>query len=146
MSGENVELVRSAYEALAEHDTLGDWSWFFERFAHDDLELRPAGMYLDAASSYQGREGWARFWRDFASVWEEGHFDPAAFEFVDADEQVVVFARAIGTGKESGVEIRQDEAHVWTIREGRMHVGTSYPDRGDALEAAGLSKKTAWQS
>ena len=81
-----------------------------------------------------------RFWRDFSSVWEEWHFDPAAFEFFDADEQVVVFARAVGTGKGSGVEIRQDEAHVWTIREGRMHVGTSYPDRGEALEAAGLQE------
>jgi hypothetical protein len=43
MSQENVEVVRRAYERLAEGDTLGDWSWFLDDFAHDDLELRPAG-------------------------------------------------------------------------------------------------------
>jgi ketosteroid isomerase-like protein len=138
MSQENVEIVRRAYERLGEGDALGDWSWFFEEFAHDELELRPAGTYLDAASSYQGREGWARFWRDFSAVWEEWHFDPDAFEFFDAGEKVVVFARAVGIGKESGVKVIQDEAHLWTIRDGKMLLGVSFTDRTDALEAAGL--------
>jgi ketosteroid isomerase-like protein len=138
MSQENVEVVRRAYERLADADVFGDWSWFFEEFAHDDLELRPAGMYLDAARSYQGREGWARFWRDFSSVWQEWHFDPDAFEFFDAGERVVVFARPVGIGKGSGVEITQEEAHLWTIREGKLLLGISYPDRAKALEAAGL--------
>ena len=140
MSEENVEIVRRAYERLGEGDPLGDWSWFFEEFAHDELELRPAGMYLDAASSYQGREGWAQFWRDFSSVWEEWHFDPDAFEFFDAGEQVVVFARAVGIGKGSGVVVTQDEAHLWTISDGKMLLGVSYMDRTEALEAAGLSE------
>jgi ketosteroid isomerase-like protein len=140
MSQENVELVRRAYERLADADVFGDWSWFFEEFAHDDLELRPAGMYLDVAPSYEGREGWAQFWRDFSSVWEEWHFDPDAFEFFDAGERVVVFARPVGTGKGSGVEIDQEEAHLWTIREGKLLLGISYRDRAKALEAAGLSE------
>jgi ketosteroid isomerase-like protein len=138
MSQENVEIVRRAYERLGEGDPLGDWSWFFDEFAHDDLELRPAGTYLDAAASYHGREGWARFWRDFSSVWEEWHFDPDAFEFFDAGESVVVFARAEGTGKGSGVRVTQDEAHLWTISDARMRLGVSYMNRAEALEAAGL--------
>jgi ketosteroid isomerase-like protein len=138
MSEENVELVRRAYERLGEGDPLGDWSWFFEEFAHDELELRPAGTYLDAASSYQGREGWAQFWRDFSAVWEEWHFDPGAFEFFDAGEKVVVFARAVGIGKGSGVVVTQDEAHLWKISDGKMLLGVSYMDRNEALEAAGL--------
>lgn len=138
MSEENVELVRRAYERLADADVFGDWSWFFEEFADDNLELRPAGMYLDAAESYHGREGWSQFWRDFSSVWEDWRFDPDAFQFFDAGEKVVVFARPVGTGKGSGVEITQEEAHLWTIREGRLLLGISYRDRGKALEAAGL--------
>jgi ketosteroid isomerase-like protein len=138
MSQEDVEIVRRAYARLAEGDALGDWTWFFEEFAHDDLELRPAGMYLDAARSYRGREGWARFWRDFSSVWEKWRFDPTAFEFLDAGDRVVVFARAVGTGRGSGVEVRQDEAHLWTLRDGRMLLGISYLDRAQALEAVGL--------
>jgi hypothetical protein len=61
VSRENVEIVRRVYELVGENDVLGDWSWFFEEFAHEDLELRPAGTYLDAAPSYLGREGWERF-------------------------------------------------------------------------------------
>jgi hypothetical protein len=76
MSEENVEVVQDACRRLAEHDLLGDWSWFFDEFAHENLELRPAGMYLDAAPSYQGREGWAQFWRDFSSVWGSGISTP----------------------------------------------------------------------
>jgi hypothetical protein len=53
MSEENNELVRRAYAALAGHDPLGDWSWFLDDFAHDDLELRPAATGLDATSSYK---------------------------------------------------------------------------------------------
>jgi ketosteroid isomerase-like protein len=138
MSEENVEVVQDAYRRLGEHDVLGDWSWLFEVFARENLELRPAGMYLDAAPRYQGREGWAQFWRDFSSVWEEWHFDPDAFEFIDAGEKVVVLARAVGTGKASGIAIVQDEAHLWTIREGELLLGVSDLDRAEALEAAGL--------
>ena len=95
-------------------------------------------MYLDAASTYRGREGWAQFWRDFSSVWDEWHFDSDAFEFFDAGDQVVVFARAVGKGKGSGVDVAQEEAHIWTIRDGKMQLGVSYTDREEALKAAGL--------
>jgi ketosteroid isomerase-like protein len=139
MSEENVEIVRGAYRgwAKATRWVTGPGS---SRSSRDELELRPAGTYLDAASSYRGREGWARFWRDFSAVWEEWHFDPDAFEFFAAGEKVVVFARAVGIGKESGVKVIQDEAHLWTIRDGKMLLGVSFMDRTDALEAAGLSE------
>jgi len=138
MSRENVDLVRRAYEALAQHDPLGDWSWFFAEFAHEDLELRPAGTYLDAAPSYRGREEWAGFWRDFSSVWDEWHYDRDAFEFFDAGDRVVVFARAVGTGKGSGVEVTLEEAHVWTVNGGKVELAVSYTDREEALRDAGL--------
>jgi ketosteroid isomerase-like protein len=140
MSQENVEVVRRAYERLAEGDPLGDWSWFLDEFAHDDLELRPAGMYLDAAPVYEGPEGWTRFWRDFSAVWEEWRFDSDAFQFFDAGDRVVVFARAIGRGKGSGVETTQDEAHLWTVRDRKLLLGISFMDRAEALEAVGLSE------
>jgi ketosteroid isomerase-like protein len=140
MSQENLELVQRAYAAVSKHDVLGDWSWFFEEFAHEELELRAGETYLDVASVYKGQSGWARFWRDFSSVWEEWHFDSDSFEFFDAGQRVVVFARAIGTGKGSGIEVTQDEAHVWTIRDGRMLLGISYLDRAEALAATGLSE------
>ena len=143
MSAENVALIQRAYEVQQSHAVLGDWSWFFDGFAHEDLELRPAGTYLDAAPSYKGREGWSQFWRDFSSAWEEWGWDPDAFQFFDADDKVVVFARAIGKGKGSGVEVAQEETHVWTVRDGKAQLGVSYLSRAEALEAAGLNSDSA---
>ncbi len=139
MSSENVEIVRRAYEGLAKQDPLGDWSWFFEEFAHDELELHPQGTYFDAAECYRERHGWERFWRDFAEVWDWWHFDVGSFEFRDAGDRVVVLARSVGKGKESGAVTEQDEAHVWTIRDGRMFSAISYVDRARALRETGLA-------
>jgi ketosteroid isomerase-like protein len=138
MSEENVEIVKRGYGVLVEHDVFGDWSWFLDEFAHDDLELRAGATGIDAISSYKGREGWSRFWRDYSSAWAEWHYDPDAFEFFDAGDQVVVFARAVGRGKASGIEVAQDEAHVWTVRDGKFQLGVAYVDRAEALKEAGV--------
>jgi ketosteroid isomerase-like protein len=49
-----------------------------------------------------------------------------------------VFARPVGIGKGSGVEIAQDEAHLWTLEDGKMLLAVSYIDREQAVTAAGL--------
>lgn len=36
------------------------------------------------------------------------------------------------------MEIAQDEAHLWTLSDGKMLLAVSYMDREEALEAAGL--------
>lgn len=136
-----LDIVRRAYGEMVNRDPLGDWSWFFEEFAHDDLELRPGGTYLDAAPSYRGHEGWAQFWRDFSSVWEEWHWEPDSFEFLESEGHVLVFARAVGIGRESGVEVAQEEAHLWTVVDGKVQLGVSYLSRAEALDAAGLGDR-----
>jgi ketosteroid isomerase-like protein len=138
MSQENVDLIRRAYEQLSRHDPLGDWTWFFAEFAHDDLELWPSEMYLDADEVYRGHEGWARFWREFAAAWD--HWRLEVDEIIDAGgDEVVVMARAVGRAKASGLDLEQTEGHLWTIRDGKAAVGRSFTDRADVLRAAGLS-------
>ena len=138
MSEENIELVRRAYAALAVHDPLGDWSWFLDDFAHDDLESRPGATGIDATSTYKGREGWLQFWRDWSSAWDVARYPSDALEFFDAGDRVVVFARVVGKGKASGIEVAQDEAHLWTVRDGKSPLCVAYVNRAEALEAAGL--------
>src|SRR4026209_1005268 len=120
MSEQNLELVARGYAALADADPLGDWSWFLDELAHDDLELRPAATGIDESATYKGREGWTQFWSDFASAWGEYRYDPDSFEFFDAGDQVVVFVRVVGKGTASGIEVAQEEAHRWTIRDGKF--------------------------
>jgi ketosteroid isomerase-like protein len=138
MSQENVELVRGAYVGLAEHDALGDWSWFFDEFASSDIELQANERYFDARPTYHGEAGWTRFWRDFADAWDSWTFNPV--DFLDAADVVVAVGRATWKGRGSGVAVTEDEFHVWWIRDGKAVRVKAYSDRGEALEAAGLSE------
>ena len=61
-----------------------------------------------------------------------------AERFLDAGDQVVVFARIVGRGKASGAPFELETTPVWTIRAGRAMSVHAYRDRSQALEAAGL--------
>ena len=76
----------------------------------------------------------------FAAVlretWREWRFLPE--RFLDAHECVLVFARLVAVGQESGVPIELETNHVWTLRNGRAISMCVYRDRSEALEAVGL--------
>ena len=138
MSRENVDLLRRAYARLAESDPLGDWTPLLQEFMAEDVALWPSAMYLDADEVYRGYDGWARFWREFAAVWN--HWRIEVDDIIDAgDDLVVVLARAIGRATASGVDIEQPEGHVWRVRDGRLAAAWTHPDRAEVLRAAGLS-------
>jgi ketosteroid isomerase-like protein len=137
MSRENVELISRAYEQLSRLDRFGDWRWFFAEFAHDELELWPSDMHVHAEEVYRGHAGWTRFWREFAGIWD--HWRLEVDDIVDAGgDQVLVIARALARAKLSGLDLEQEEAHLWTIRDGKAAVVRSFRNRADAQRAAGL--------
>ena len=68
-------------------------------------------------------------WREFRFVRER---------FLDAKDRVVVFARLVAVGHESGVPIELETTHVWTVRDRRVTSMRAYRNRSEALEAAGL--------
>ena len=131
-------MVKGPYAALAQHDALGDWSWFFDEFASPDIELQPNERYFDARPTYHGEAGWAKFWRDFADAWESWNFD--SVDLLDAGDAVIVFVHTTGKGRGSGIPVTEDEFHVWWIRDGKMAHGIGYSDRAEAFAAAGLSE------
>jgi ketosteroid isomerase-like protein len=66
MSQENVEIVRSLYEAWERGDFCSvEW-------AHPEIEF--VSVDGPAPGSWTGRAGMAEGWRDFLSAWEE--FEP----------------------------------------------------------------------
>ena len=71
-------------------------------------------------------------------AWE--YFELAPTEYLDAGSRVVVVMRATARGRESGVRIDRDLAHVWTFRGRRAIRHQSFASREEALEAAGLSE------
>jgi ketosteroid isomerase-like protein len=128
MSKENVEIVRGFYEQFAR----GDFSAF--AVLPDDFvfvtspELPDAGTYRGEAAI------------GFMKAWVEAfdHLTIEATEVVDAGDKVVValFQRGRPRGSNTVVEGRWWQ--VATLRGGEIARSESFPERAQALEAAGL--------
>ena len=130
MSQENVEVVKKAFEAIAAGDR------------DQALSYTDSAMVVDATrrvfnpTTYRGVQGLRQMLSDMDDVWEDLRSEPR--EFLDAGDRVVVTGRMVGRGKGSGVEVGQDFAGVWTIRDSRIVRWDICTDRAEALEAVGL--------
>ena len=67
---------------------------------------------------------------------EERRLEPE--EFIDAGDEVVVLMHEYRRGRGSGVELENDTAVVFAVRDGRVVRIQGYMDQSEALEAAGL--------
>ena len=132
MSQENVEIVRHVYEAW----NRGDLDVAFARFEADVEVITPPD--LPEAGTYRGPAAVREWAETFLEAWGELRMDPV--RIVDAEQQVVVTLRYSGRGRGSGLEVRgvTVDAHVWTLRDGRVVKLQMYQGTDEALEAAGL--------
>ena len=131
MSQENVEIVRAIYARFGE----GDFR------ASVDL-LDPHIVFLmmqDApdAEVYVGVEAVAAATRGLFDTWAD--FTLKAEELIPAGDSVLVSVRQQGVARISGV--RSDERYftVWSFRGRKVIRIETFPERAQALEAAGLS-------
>ena len=128
MSGENVEVVREAWDAYSRGD--------YDRIAgfHDPhivvVTLEDGAVYGNDAvlANY---ERWDEAWEGAETTLEEviGHGD-----------MVFVAARFHARGRASGVEVETRVYEVYTVRDGKVLRIDEYATRDEALEAAGLEE------
>ena len=133
MSRENVELVRKAFEAYNRGDIEGAMSYFAS-----DCRYTAAGTIPDRTGVFHGPDGYAEF-----IGWLRSEFDDARAEvdeLVDGGDTVVVGATLRGRGRQSGVETEFNFWQAWTVEDGKFVQGQGFTNRGEALEAAGLSE------
>jgi uncharacterized protein len=130
MSKENVEIIRSIYEAFNQRN----WARALEP-TDADFEWIPDGRSFETA--IRGRENVQRFLEDQIETLDL-RVQPE--EFFENADQVVAFVRAQGRGQASGVPLDIRIAAIWTFRDGRLVRGEAYAQRDKALEAAGLSE------
>src|SRR3954469_2674868 len=110
--------------------------WTFELF-HDDVETRWATEVPDIEGS-RGVEGLGDLFRAWTSAWESCRIE--ADEFHDAGDQIVAFVRVIARGSGSSIDVEMTNAHVWTMRDGRVAAIRAYSDRERALREAGVGR------
>ena len=132
MSQENVELVRRIYdEGLIDQDP----AWLLDLATPDIEYVNPP--YAVEPGVRRGPAEVVRAMRGFAEVWDESRHE--LHELVDCGDTVVAAVSWYTRSRESENELNQEEAHSWTLREGRIARFEWGRDLKAALEAAGRS-------
>ena len=135
MSQENVEILRRGYEAFAR----GDLDYVLERL-DPHVDWRPAIAPILGVETVQGREAVGRFFtRDLFEGFDQFRAEPLSFEDLGGDF-VLVMVRYTGRGESSGIEMDQEFATLYELRDGKTVTMRDYPTRAEALGAAGLSE------
>ncbi len=132
MSQENVEIVRRCYEAMSQ----GDLDAAFNT-AEPDLELIPPGQ-SPTSEPVRGIEKIKAWLADQQKT--VGDLSLEVEDLIEVEEVVValLLLRIRPHASEAGLELRI--AHLWTLRDGKLIRCEVFPERGKALEAAGLSE------
>ena len=127
-SPSNVDLIRPIYEDWGRgnwtprfdvYDPSMEWGW-------SDEFPGLAGVYEDHEDPNPRLVAWL-------SGWE--HWRAEADEFLEFGDHVVVLATDHGRGRGSGVEISQEGAHVWELRDGKVVRLESFAARAKALQS-----------
>jgi ketosteroid isomerase-like protein len=123
----------------------------FEATNRRDFDLLLARYHPDAAThhhpqthelayepSLRGREGVLRFFEQWLAEWEEVRYEPV--ELLDpGGNRFMVLSEIVGTGRESGVPVREKFAQLFEIENGWIvRVDAWMGPWDEALEAVGL--------
>jgi ketosteroid isomerase-like protein len=134
MSQENVEIASRLYEQISQSGFDAAWE-----LVDPDLEWETSPNLPDAGV-YRGRERvrafleeqWDVVWGGLPRVDIERAFD--------CGEDVLLFVRIRGHGSHTGIPLDVQIAQLVTLRGGKIVRVRVFPDRQEALEAAGLSE------
>jgi ketosteroid isomerase-like protein len=133
MPEEIVETVREFVDATQQ----GDWSRAAEVL---DPEVEGHGTIggLEEGQVYRGLPELIREYEKVdLEAWEERRLQPQ--EFLHIDDLVVVLVHEYRRGRDSGIELENDTAVVFTVRDRRIVRNQGYMDQDAALKATGLS-------
>jgi ketosteroid isomerase-like protein len=130
MAGENVEVVRRSFEALAR----GDFDAAFADHAADS-EWRTAADEPDAGT-YRGVEELRRLVDTLAEPWED-RFGPTVQldDFIARGDWVFVPWHATLHGRGSGLEVEVYETYAVLVRDGKIRRVDEFRTTEEALES-----------
>ncbi len=134
MSQESVELMRRGFDAFNRRDRA---AWL--ELAHPELVWVPPADWPENAP-VSGHEAVWDFAVSLSEPWEEGSYELGELIADQENDVVAVHVSRRVRGKGSGVEAEFQYWLVGTFRDGKFVRTEWFADRGDALEAAGLSE------
>ena len=129
MPEENVELVRRLFSRWEQGD-FGTAEFFDPGVTY----IRVGGEGVGAPGSFHSiDEMWTAI-AEWLRGWEG--FRVEADQFIDLGDRVLVLGRVSARGRRSGVDVNQQNGHIFTIDDGKVVRWEDYWDRGAAQQAA----------
>jgi ketosteroid isomerase-like protein len=129
MPGSNADLIKPIYEQWGR----GNWRPRFEVYA-PGMEWGWSDEFPGLAGVYDDRRDPNPRLRSWLSEWDNWRVE--AEDYLEIGDQVVVLASYHGRGKGSGVEINQQGAHVFELRDGKVVRFEIFADRDRAIAFA----------
>jgi ketosteroid isomerase-like protein len=136
MAHENVEIVRSAFDAIRRRDIEA-----LLRLYDPHIEFLPLTGTRVEEGGYAGHSGVRSYFEEVAEVWDV--MRPYEESTQPVGDQVVVMGGCAVRGIGSGVESDDPMAWVITVRDGKITCHRAYSTAAEALEAVGLSEDAA---
>ena len=136
MSQENVEIVRSLFEAFNQGD-IGAGTKLIDEGVVFDLR----GMELeneDFARVYFGPEAARDFWREWLPAWNDMQVEVRWIRGVG--ERVIAWIHQRQVGRSSGLPVEFYAAWDFLFRDGKIVRMAFFRDERKALETLGLSE------
>jgi uncharacterized protein len=129
----NANLIRPIYDEWSR----GNWRPRFEVY-DPRMEWGWSDEFPGLAGVYEDHEDPNPRLRAWLSPW--AHWRAEADEYLEIGDYVVVLSTYYGVGKGSGVEISQEGAHVFKLRDGKVVRLEIFANRKKALESVGAAR------
>jgi ketosteroid isomerase-like protein len=128
MSHENVEIVRSMWDAFLGEDPLSALSLA-------DPDIVWDGTNLPDGKVARGHEAMVDHVTRWAEMWDDWRIEPERFIDAGGDQVVVIFRETGRSG--GGLHVDGRPAELYTVRDGKVVYRKGFSDPAEALEAAG---------
>ena len=128
MASENAALLRPIYAEWGR----GNWRPYFEIY-DPEMEWGWSDEFPDLGGVFKDRRDPNPRLHAWLSGWE--YWRAEADEYLERGDYVIVLATYHGRGKGSGVEIHQEGAHVFKVRDGKVVRLEVFASRERAMES-----------
>ena len=133
MSGENVEIVRDAFDAFMRDDIEA-----VLRLCDENILITQPRELPGVSQQQRGHDGVLEAFRIWPEQWDDYRIE--ILRMAELGDHIVVTSRTHGRGKASGVEVEMDFSFVFSVRAEKIVEMKIFMREDQALEAAGLSE------
>jgi ketosteroid isomerase-like protein len=109
----------------------------YDEFFQPDFEFMPMTVGVVTSperACYRGREGMRRFYEERAEAFNGGEVQIRSLE--SAGDALLIRARSTAHGRVSGIQVEEEIALLYWVRDGKVARGQAFRSSDEALEVA----------